>query len=108
MVELKIALEGEQLMSRALMVSSVAIKDFRAPLAESAAFLQKTFQLNFEERGGLFGGWAPRKPQMRGGARVDTWPLLEKTGELRKSFYSTVSGDTAVLGNSDRIFAFHQ
>lgn len=108
MISLDITLEGDKLMSRALMVSADRLKDFTKPLTESAQLLQKSFQLNFDAQGAMFGGWAPRKPQMRHGARVDTWPLLEKTGTMRGSFYSDVAADTAVLGNNSPYFKYHQ
>ena len=93
MIELDISLAGETQMSRALLVSSAALADFHAPLAEAATELQKSFQMNFDARGQLFGGWAPRK-------KDQPWPLLEKTGNLRKSFFTRFEGpNTAVLGN---------
>ncbi len=108
MVGITIDLQGEKLMSRALEMSALKIADFTAPLAASAAALQKSFQMNFDEDGGLYGGWAPRKPQMRAGARIDTWPLLQKTGAMRSSFYSDITPTMATLGNHAPYFKYHQ
>jgi phage gpG-like protein len=101
MIEISIALNGETQMSRGLMVGSTALKDFKAPLTAAAELLQKTFQLNFDVRGDTFGGWAPR-------TRDYGWPLLEKTGAMRKSFFTTVAADMAVLGNTSPYFKYHQ
>lgn len=101
-------IEGDQQLSRELGITATRVKDFRRPLRESAAELQKTFQLNFDARGRLFGGWKDRKPVYDHGQRVDTWPLLEKTGRMRKSFFSEVHDDHAVLGNRTPYFKYHQ
>ncbi|QNK82596.1 hypothetical protein [Nakamurella sp. PAMC28650] len=101
MIELKITLDGQTQMSRQLMVSSAALADFTIPLRAAAELMQKTFQLNFDSRGDMFGGWSPR-------TRSYPWPLLEKTGAMRKAFFTRIEGNTAVLGNSTSYFKYHQ
>lgn len=101
-------IEGEKQLSAELLVASDHIKDWRVPLTQTGSDLLKVWQINFEGRGATFGGWKPRKPQVRKGARVDTWPLLEKTGAMRRSFYSKVGKDEVRLGNTAPYFKYHQ
>lgn len=130
MIDVVISLDGQDVLARRLDTMGADIKDWSRPLRRISSGLMKTFDNNFQARGGLFqpGGWAPRKPQYStstetvrmqratrfftdyedvGSARtrtrrrrIDTWPLLEKTGQLRKGFYGDVrGGDALVLGN---------
>ncbi|MET3349039.1 UNVERIFIED_ORG: phage gpG-like protein [Arthrobacter sp. UYEF1] len=107
-MELRFEIEGEPQLVGYLGVVAEGIKDFGKPLQSIGSELIKTFDLNFAQRGGVFGGWAPRKPQYRAGNRVDTWPLLEKTGDMRHSFRSDASTTSVSVGNAAPYFAYHQ
>lgn len=100
-LRLEATINGDKQMSVELGVVGVKIKDWRAPLTASAGELMKSFQLNFEAHGELFGGWAPRRKEQ-------PWPILEKTGTLRGSFYSEITENEAVLGNKTSYFPYHQ
>src|SRR5215213_6715697 len=108
MLDLEFRIEGVPEVSRRLLVSAEGVKDFRQPLRQIGDELQKTFQMNFSQRGALFGGWAPRKPRYKNGQRVDTWPLLEKTGAMRKSFKDHLDPTKIVLTNTAPYFHYHQ
>lgn len=102
-VTLSATIEGEKQLSRELGISADHIKDWRKPFTEIGGELLKTWQLNFDTQGSTLGEqWKPRKDK-------NPWPLLQKTGAMRKSFYATPQGfDTLVLGNRDSKFPFHQ
>jgi phage gpG-like protein len=99
--QLGFELEGERQVSAELGIAADHIKDWRQPLTSVGSELLKAFDLNFASRGQLFGGWAPRTKDY-------PWPLLEKTGQMRKSFHSQVAGDAVVLGNPTPYFKYHQ
>lgn len=98
-VGLSVDIDGAKDLSAQLGISASAVKDFREPLTASTTELLKTFDMNFEGRGELFGGWPDRKPQYKAGERIDTWPLMEKTGELRHDFAFNITGSEASIVN---------
>lgn len=107
-LQLDFSIEGTERVSRVLDITVDGVKDFKKPFTDVGRSMLKTFDMNFDARGGLYGGWAPRKPQFRGGTRIDTWPLLEKSGAMRKGFKSTVKKDSVELTNSRSYFVYHQ
>lgn len=108
-LELTAELEGEKELSRTLGIATTKLKDFTPPLRKIEGEIEKSYQLNFSSRGGLFGGWAPRKPQYKNGRRVDTWPLMEKTGRLRSGYTSGLIGKTGLeISNDTSYFKYHQ
>lgn len=98
---LEASINGDKTISAELSTVGLAVKDWRTPLASSGSELMKSFQLNFEESGALFGGWLPRKKSY-------PWPLLRKTGHLQHSFYSDVTSTQLTLGNRASYFKYHQ
>lgn len=107
-MDFSITIEGEKQLSRRLLIVTDGIKDFTEPLRSSGNELQKTFQINMQQEGELFGGWAPRVPRYKDGQRIDTWPLLNRTGKMYDSFYSLVKPDSLILGNRSPYFKYHQ
>jgi phage gpG-like protein len=108
MLQLDFQVEGAEKVSRTLGITASAVRSFKEPLSAISRDLLKTFDMNFSARGALYGGWAPRKPQYRGGQRIDNWPLMEKTGRMRKSFKSKVSRTSVELFNPTPYFVCHQ
>lgn len=107
-LDLNFTLEGDKQVSRRLMIVADGVKDFTQPLGNIGGELNKTFQLNFDAEGGLFGGWPERKPRYKNGQRVDTWPLLQKTGRMRQGFRQNVGKVTLVIFNPVEYFKYHQ
>ena len=107
-VHLQFEIEGEKQVSVELGIAADGVKKWDKPLAKVGDTLLKSFDLNFAARGALFGGWPARKPQYKKGQRVDTWPLLEKTGAMRKGFRSDVNEDYVKLDNKLPYFKYHQ
>lgn len=107
-MDLQIVVEGEVQLHRRLIIIANGVTDFQEPLRSIGTELHKSFQENFDQRGALFGGWPERKPVIRKGERIDTWPLLEKTGEMRNSFDEKITSTSIVLFNSASYFPFHQ
>lgn len=102
-LNLSIEIEGEKQLSAELLIAAGHIKDFSLPLAASAQELIKSFDMNFDRRGAMFGGWVARKKNY-------PWPLMEKTGRLRGGFYSHTGKEQAVVGNAmmDAYGKYHQ
>ncbi len=107
-VTLNFSIEGQERVRRTLGIHVAGFKTYREPLGNIGKSLMKTFDVNFSGRGSLYGGWKPRKPQYRNGRRVDTWPLLERTGKLRKGFRSHPSSHQLVVDNDVPYFIYHQ
>lgn len=107
-MELKFSIEGAEPISRNLGEIANGVKDFKKPFEDVSKAMLKTFQMNFDSRGSLYGGWAARKPQYKGGVRIDTWPLMEKTGRMRRSFKSDVRSTSIELYNTRSYFKYHQ
>lgn len=101
MIYLDASIEGEQQLSRRLMLVTDGVEDFGAPLENIADELLHSVDENFSKRGALFGGWPPRKTEA-------PWPLLENTGEMRGGFVSAVKSDYAEIGNFVPYFKYHQ
>jgi len=101
MIFLDASIEGEQQVQRRLGIVADGVEDFSPALENIADELLHSVDENFSQRGGLFGGWPPRKVEQ-------SWPLLEKTGELRGGFVSAVKSDYMELGNFVPYFKFHQ
>lgn len=100
-IYLSAELEGEQQLSRRLGIIADGVEDFSPALENIEKELLHSVDANFSQRGGLFGGWVPRKDD-------NPWPLLEKTGELRGGFMSAVKSDYLEIGNSVSYFKYHQ
>lgn len=101
-------IDGAEVLHRKLDFAAKDIGSLRQPMDQIGQNFRKTFDMNFSSRGGEYGGWAPRKPQMSGGRRIDTWPLLEKTGTMRKNFRQRVGNDWVRLFNPTHYFRYHQ
>jgi phage gpG-like protein len=87
--------------SRDLGVMASGIKNFGKPLREISGDLMKTFDLNFAERGAIYGGWAERKKSY-------DWPILERTGQLRAGFRDRVTSTVLRIYNPVEYFKYHQ
>lgn len=103
--DFEISIEGQKEFSRRLLVVADGIRNFRQPLEQIGGELLKSFDLNFDTRGELFGGWPERKQDYE-------WPLLERTGAMRGGFRSVLnppgSPREVVLWNVEPYFKFHQ
>lgn len=99
--DLSITLEGEQQLHRRLMIVTTGITDFSSPLKKIGSELQKTFQDNFAQDGGLFGGWQERTKDY-------PWPILQKTGRMRQSFVEDVNKQNIAITNTAPYFMYHQ
>lgn len=110
MFQIQATIEGEEQMNTVLGLAARGLSDFSRPLQQVNSLLLHTFDLNFDSRGALFGGWQERKPQFGpGGVRVDTWPLLEKTGAMRSQFRSDFQGQNSLtITNGASYFKYHQ
>lgn len=108
MLDLTFSLEGGEVVSRRLGISAAGVKDFRRPLDQIGRNFLKVFDRNFSSRGSLYDGWAPRKPRYYMGARVDTWPLMEKTGRMRRAFKADVTTTSLKIDNPTPYFVYHQ
>lgn len=95
------AVEGDLQLSRELIGINTNLNNFRQPLQRSRDQLLSTTQLNFGVVGSMMGGWKPRK-------RIYAWPLLQKSGRMRRNFQSKVSSNMMEIWNPTSYFPYHQ
>lgn len=100
-VQLEANIEGEQQLSRRLMIVAKDIDNFKPPLEKIGSELRRVIDLNFTSRGSLFGGWKPR-------LKAYPWPILEKTGSMRRSFKQKLGGNFVEIYNTADYFKYHQ
>lgn len=98
---LQMGLEGETKIDRVLGITVEGVTDFTKPLQDSRTIILDRVEQNFDKRGALFGGWKPR-------TKAYPWPLLEKTGKMRKSFKSESTKTQLTVGNTADYFKYHQ
>jgi phage gpG-like protein len=101
MLELNFKLEGEEEMVRRFRNISADLKDFRPEFQKSANFLKDFFGGEvFETRGAVIGEkWKPTK---------NLWPILERSGRMRRSFKTKADSKSAQVWNAVDYFAYHQ
>lgn len=101
--EFKITLEGEKQLSRRLGKLADNVKDFSPELGKSTNFLKSFFSGEvFATRGGAIGEpWVERK-------QVYPWPILERTGRMRKSFMARAEKLRGEVWNAVTYFKYHQ
>lgn len=98
---LQMSLEGETQLDRVLGISVEGVRDFRDPLEKSKTIILDRVEQNFNQRGAMFGGWKPRTKDY-------PWPLLEKTGKMRRGFKGVVSSNELTVSNPTDYFKYHQ
>lgn len=96
-----VEIEGEKQFSRTLLTVAEGIENFEKPLENIGKELLNTFDMNFDARGGLFGGWPPP-------ARDYGHPLMEDSGDLRGGFAMEVQPTYVSLYNLVPYFGYHQ
>jgi len=101
--EITFTIEGEKELSRRLLKLGEDVKDFKPEFTESSDFLKGFFGGEvFDTRGGAIGKpWVKRK-------RPQPWPLLERSGKMRRSFQSKGEKVQARVWNAVDYFKFHQ
>jgi len=109
---LRFTIEGVPELSRILALTHTKVSNFKKPLWNSAKLILQDVERNFMTEGGLVGGWAPlsestikqRERLGFGGAH----PILQRTGALRRSFYSYVDSKMAMITSKSPYFVYHQ
>lgn len=101
-VQLSFSIEGEKQVSRKLAMSADGIENFDAPLRAIGKEMLRAVDSNFDSRGSLFGArWKAR-------AKPKPWPLLEKTGEMRRGFKDNLGEGYVEIYNVQDYFKYHQ
>ena len=101
--EFTITLEGEKQLSRRILKLADGIKDFRPELQKSTNFLKGFFGGEvFDSRGAAIGEpWVARK-------KFYPYPILEKSGRMRKSFKTMAEKLRGEVWNAVTYFKYHQ
>jgi len=109
---LKFTIEGVPELSRILAVTQKKVSNFKEPLLKSSKLILNDVERNFATEGGLVGGWTPLSASTVSGRAREGFggahPILQKTGKLKKSFYSNVDSKMAVVTSRSPYFGFHQ
>ena len=101
--EFTITLEGEKQLSRRILKLADNVQDFRPELSKSTSFLKNFFGGEvFATRGGAIGeSWVKRK-------KAYSWPILERSGKMRRSFKTKAEKLRGEVWNAVRYFKYHQ
>ena len=109
---LRFRIEGVPELSRILALTHTKVSDFKEPLLKSSRLILNDVERQFVTEGGLSGGWKPlAESTVAGRLRAGyggEHPILQRTGALRKSFYSRVDSKMAVISSKSPYFGFHQ
>lgn len=101
-MKINISIEGVQRVERRLNNIHSAVKDFKKPLDEVLTDWNQKFDANYPARGGtLEQPWPPRR-------RFYAWPILQKTGRMRKSYKKTVKTKEGTIENKTSYAKYHQ
>lgn len=102
-IELRWTIEGEQQLARRLNNLGDDVKDFKPEFKKSTNFLKDFFGGEvFDSKGRAIGEpWKPRKVAM-------SWPLLEKSGKMRRGFKAKASRMSGEVYNVQKYFQYHQ
>lgn len=112
---LKFTIEGVPELSRILGVTHKKLSDFKEPLWKSARLILRDVETQFTTEGGLSGGWTPLADstvagRLRAGFGGEH-PILQRTGELRRSFYAYVDSKKTIITSKPGVapyYKFHQ
>lgn len=100
---LTFTIEGEKELSRKLRGISLGVKNWRPQMKKIGNYLVQTFSGPvFTTRGAEIGEpWKPRKKSY-------PWPILEKSGRMRRGFkYQAQIAQVTILNTTD-YFKYHQ
>jgi len=101
MIELNFTLEGQTELARRIRTLDNKVKDWKPEFEQSGIFLKNFFGGEvFETRGAILG--EPWKPT------GNPWPILEKTGRMRRGFQSKAESTRAEVFNAVSYFKYHQ
>ena len=110
--KLKWTVEGVSELTRILDVTYTKVINFRKPLKASSKFILEDVERNFATEGSLVGGWESLKEStVKGRMRLGyggAHPILQRTGKLRRSFYSRVNATRALVSSESPYFPYHQ
>ena len=114
---LKFTVEGIPELHRILGMTYRKVENFKVPLKKAADLILSDVQTNFDTEGGLAGSvtgggkWQALKEGTIAGRIREGYgagPILQRTGALRKSFYSLVNEKQALVTSRSPYFAYHQ
>lgn len=102
-LNLKWKIEGEAQLSRRLKGLGNRVKDFKPEFKEATSFLSGFFSTDvFDSKGKAIGESWPRRKQSR------PWPLLNKSGRMKRSFRTKVGRFEGTVFNATDYFKYHQ
>jgi phage gpG-like protein len=106
------SIEGEKQLSRVLIGMESDLKDYTAPLRQSADYLKQVFSRDvFESQGAAIGErWkrlSPHTIAQKARHGFPSTPLIA-SGKMQNSFERIVSSDQAVIFNTAPYFKYHQ
>ena len=101
-MKINIKVTGVQNVERRFKNIGKAVDDMRKPFDEITREWSETFDKNFPATGSALNQpWPPRK-------RLYAWPILQKTGKLRKGFNRKIEKKEAEIENKVKYAKYHQ
>ena len=108
---LRFTIEGVPELHSILIDKMRQVSNFKKPLQASAGFVRSDVETQFKTEGALTGGWQPLtegtiKGRIRAGFGAS--PILQRTGALRRNFYSFVDEKKAIISSRFSKLVYHQ
>ena len=97
-----------QQMLRRLAVSVGRGSGTTALHARYAIIASQWIDRNFQQEGGLVGGWKPLRPNTLAGRRKGSGRILQDTGLMRASFLPAWDDQKAIVGSADKKSLWHE
>jgi phage gpG-like protein len=105
-------IEGVPELGRILFMERRKLDDFTKPLFKASRLILRDVEEQFRTEGGLSGGWQPlAESTIRGRIRegYGAGPILQRTGDLKRSFKGEVSKRRAVVtSHGIDYYKYHQ
>ena len=111
-MQLSWTIEGEQQLSRNLLIMASKVKDWGPAFAETGTSLVETFSNEvFTTEGAVIEEhWSPLKKAyaLEKAKKYEGKGILERTGAMRRSFVATPTPVSVEIKNTSEYFKYHQ
>ena len=110
-IDIKVQVKGMREVQRMLRRLAVSVSrggGSTALHARYAIIASQWIDRNFQQQGGLVGGWRALRPNTVAGRRKGSSVILQNTGLLRASFVPAWDDKAAVVGSAQKVALWHE